>query len=192
MQGIVQKRNKTFSLNAIKTIVTNPVYAGYIRYNVRRDWNEKRRNNINPNPVVVKDDHEAIISEETWEIAKKVYSERSCKPNRVHDGEFPLTGIMKCPICGASMVIGRTTNHTKSGEKRVLEYYVCGAWKNKGTNVCRSNGVRTDYADPYVLNKISELMKSKRLKDELVASINEKQLKIYEPIEKEYARCLYG
>lgn len=184
------KKNKTFSLNAIKTIVTNPVYAGYIRYNVRRDWNEKRRNNINPNPVVVQGDHEAIISEETWNIAKKVYSERSCKPNRVHDGEFPLTGIMKCPVCNAGMVIGRTTNRTKSGEKRVLEYYVCGAWKNKGTNVCRSNGVRTDYADPYVLNKIAELMESQKLKDELVASINEKQLSIYEPIEKEYFRCL--
>ena len=184
------KKNKTFSLNAVKTIVTNPVYAGYIRYNVRRDWNEKRRNNINPNPVIVKGEHEAIISEETWNIAQKVYSERSCKPNRVHDGEFPLTGIMKCPVCGAGMVIGRTTNRTKSGEKRVLEYYVCGAWKNKGTNVCRSNGVRTDYADPYVLNKIAELMKSQKLKDELVASINEKQVKIYEPIEKELTRCL--
>ncbi|MDM5251008.1 recombinase family protein [Lysinibacillus sp. G4S2] len=186
--GYRTKKNKTFSLNAIKTIVTNPVYAGYIRYNVRRDWNEKRHNNINPDPVIVQGCHEAIISEETWQIAQKVYKERTCKPNRIHDGEFPLTGIMRCPQCGAGMVIGRTTNRTKSGEKRVLEYYVCGAWKNKGTNACRSNGVRTDYADPYVLKKLSDLLRSDKLIEELVASINDKQSSIYEPIQKEHDR----
>lgn len=184
--GYRTKLNKTFSLNAIKTIVTNPVYAGYIRYNVRRDWNEKRRNNINPDPVIVKGNHEAIISEDVWKIAKEVYKTRSCKPNRVHDGEFPLTGIMRCPECGAGMVIGRTNNRTKSGGKRVLEYYVCGAWKNKGTNVCHSNGVRTDYADPYILNKLEELMQSKKLIMQLVTSINEKQDSLIVPIEREY------
>ena len=184
--GYRTKKNKTFSLNAIKTIVTYPVYAGYIRYNVRRDWNEKRRNNINPNPIIVKGEHPSIISEETWKIAQKVYKERSCKPNRIHEGVFPLTGIMRCPQCGAGMVIGRTTNRTKSGEKRVLEYYVCGAWKNKGTVACRSNAVRTEYADDYVLNKLEALMKSEHLTRKLVDSINTKQLSLIAPLQREY------
>ena len=105
-------------MNAIKTIVTNPIYAGYIRYNVRRDWNEKRRNHINPKPIIVKGEHQSIISEEVWRIAQEVYKTRTCKPNRVHDGEFPLTGIMRCPKCNAGMVIGRTTNKLKDGTKR--------------------------------------------------------------------------
>ncbi|WP_225340561.1 recombinase family protein [Lysinibacillus capsici] len=184
--GYRTKKNKTFSLNAIKTIVTNPVYAGYIRYNVRRDWNEKRRNNINPNPIIVKGEHPSIISEETWKIAQKVYKERSCKPNRIHEGVFPLTGIMRCPQCGAGMVIGRTTNRTKSGEKRVLEYYVCGAWKNKGTVACRSNAVRTEYADDYVLNKLEALMKSEHLTKKLVDNINTKQQSLVAPLQREY------
>lgn len=188
--GYRTKKNKTFSLNAIKTIVTNPVYAGYIRYNVRRDWNEKRRNNINPNPIIVKGEHPSIISEETWKIAQKVYKERSCKPNRIHEGVFPLTGIMRCPQCGAGMVIGRTTNRTKSGEKRVLEYYVCGAWKNKGTVACRSNAVRTEYADDYVLNKLEALMKSEHLTKKLVDSINTKQQSLVVPLQREYEQYL--
>lgn len=184
--GYRTKLDKTFSLNAIKTIVTNPVYAGYIRYNVRRDWNEKRHNNINPTPIIIKGEHEAIISEETWKIAQEVYKTRSCKPNRVHDGEFPLTGIMRCPKCNAGMVVGRTTNKLKDGTKKVIEYYVCGAWKNKGTNVCRSYGVRTDYADPHVLNKLEELMKSDKLIHQLVNSINHKQESLVAPIQREY------
>ncbi|MGE7913252.1 recombinase family protein [Lysinibacillus xylanilyticus] len=184
--GYRTKLDKMFSLNAIKTIVTNPVYAGYIRYNVRRDWNEKRRNNINPTPVIIKGEHEAIISEETWRIAQEVYKTRSCKPNRVHDGEFPLTGIMRCPKCNAGMVVGRTTNKLKDGTKKVIEYYVCGAWKNKGTNACHSYGVRTDYADPYVLNKLEELMKSDKLIHQLVNSINYKQESLVAPIQRGY------
>ena len=185
-KGYRTKKGKTFSLNAIKIIVTNPVYAGYIRYNVRKDWNEKRRNNINPNPIIQKGEHEPIISEEVWQIAQNVYQSRSCKPNRIHDGEFPLTGIMRCPACGAGMVISRTTNTLKDGTKRVLEYYVCGAWKNKGTLVCRSNGVRTEYADAFTLDKLQRLMHSDKLIKELVKSVNSRNGKIFAPIQKEF------
>ncbi|RPK03260.1 hypothetical protein BSBH6_02734 [Bacillus subtilis] len=68
------KKNKDFSINGVKTILNNPLYAGFIRYNVRRDWNEKRRNNINPPPVIERGQHEAIISEEIWEKAKNIMS----------------------------------------------------------------------------------------------------------------------
>lgn len=70
--------------------------------------------------MIQKAEHEPIITEEMWSIAQNAYKSRSCKPNRVHDGEFPLTGIMKCPVCGAGMVIGRTTNTLKDGTKRDL------------------------------------------------------------------------
>ncbi|WNN76244.1 recombinase family protein [Lysinibacillus capsici] len=185
-KGFLTKKGKTFSLNAIKTIVTNPVYAGYIRYNVRRDWNEKRRNNINPDPVIQKAEHPPIITEEMWSIAQSIFERRSGKPNRVHAGEFPLTGIMRCPACGAGMVIGRTTNKLKDGTKKVLEYYVCGAWKNKGTLVCRSNGVRTQYADAYVFSKLQKLMQSEKLIQELVKNVNHRNEKLFAPIRKEY------
>lgn len=185
-KGYRTKKGKTFSLNAIKTIVTNPVYAGYIRYNVRRDWNEKRRNNINPDPIIQKGRHEPIIKEEEWQVAKNVFKSRSCKPSRIYDGEFPLTGIMRCPVCGAGMVICRTTNKRKDGTKHVLEYYVCGAWKNKGTLVCRSNGVRTNYADKFVLEKLQQLMNSDNLIKELVKNVNERNKKTFAPLQKEY------
>lgn len=78
---------------------------GLIRYNVRRDWSEKRRNNINPDPVIEKGQHEPIITEEVREKTKSIMASRGGKPNRIHSGEFPLTGIMKCPACGSGMVL---------------------------------------------------------------------------------------
>lgn len=184
--GYRTKRNNEFSITAIKTIVTNPVYKGVIRYNVRRDWNEKRRNNINPHPIMEKGQHEAIISEEEWEKAQAIMKTRGGKPNRVHSGEFPLTGILRCPMCGAGMVLSRTTNRKKDGTKRVIEYYACGAWKNKGTTVCRSNGVRTDYADEYVLKKIANVANNEILIQQIVDKINGKNQDGDAPIRKEY------
>ncbi|HBT72156.1 MAG TPA: resolvase, partial [Lysinibacillus sp.] len=52
----------------------------------------------------------------------------------------------------------------------------------------RSNGVRTDYADPYVLNKIAELLHNEQLINKLVLGINDKQSSMYEPIQKEHDR----
>lgn len=185
-EGHRSKKGNSFSINAIRTILTNPIYVGFIRYNVRQDWSEKRRNNINPNPVIEKGQHEPIISEETWEKSQAILKSRSKTPNRVHSGEYPLTGVMKCPACGAGMVLGRTTNRNKDGSKRVLEYYVCGAWKNKGTAVCRSNGIRTEYADKYVLNKISGLATSDQLIKDIVARINGRLKEKTSPLQKEY------
>ncbi|MCG1027623.1 recombinase family protein [Virgibacillus halodenitrificans] len=185
-EGYKTKKNKAFSINGIKTILGNPIYAGFIRYNVRRDWNEKRRNNINPNPIITKGQHEPIISETLWEQAKTIMKSRTGKPNRIHSGEFPLTGILRCPMCGAGMVLGRTTNRKKDGSKRVLEYYVCGAWKNKGTAVCHSNGIRTEYADEYVLQKLAGLASNDVLIKQIVDRINQKNQDGIIPLQKEY------
>lgn len=184
--GFKTKKNNPFSISAVKTILCNPVYAGYIRYNVRRDWSEKRRNNINPDPIIVPGEHEPIISLSQWEQVKSNMEKRTRKPNRVHDGEFPLTGILRCPVCNAGMVIGRTTNRLKDGTKRVLEYYVCGAWKNQGTAVCRSNSVRTDYADKYVLEKVTNLADNDILIKQIVDNINEKNKNNVAPLQQEF------
>lgn len=185
-EGHRTKKGNFFSINGVKTILMNPVYVGLIRYNVRRDWSEKRRNNINPNPIIEKGQHTPIISEETWQKAQSIMKNRTQKPNRIHSGEFPLTGIMKCPICGTGMVLGRTTNQRKDGTKRVLEYYVCGAWKNKGTAACHSNGVRTEYAEDYVLNKIALFTDNDVLIKDVVGKINKSNRTISEPLQREF------
>lgn len=185
-EGYRTKKEKLFSIGSIQTIISNPLYVGYIRYNVRRDWSEKRRNNINPDPVMVKGNHEAIITTEIWEKAKTIKASRGGKPNRVHSGEWLLTGIMRCPACGAGMVLGRTTNRLKDGTKRVLEYYVCGRWKNKGTAACRSNGVRTEYADKYVLEQIAKVANDDYLIKKIVDNVNVKRAMKIEPLKNEY------
>ncbi len=70
--GYKTKKGNNFSVGSIKDILTNSVYIGKIRYNVRQDWSEKRRKNINPNPIIVDGLHDAIISDELWDKVQKI------------------------------------------------------------------------------------------------------------------------
>ena len=170
--GYKTKKGNPFSLTAIKDILNNPVYIGKIRYNLRPNWSEKRRKGTNPNPLIVDGKHEAIIEQELWDKVQSMLQTSKGKPSRIYDGEFPLTGILKCPQCGAGMVIMRTSRTRKDGTKRRLEYYCCGNWKNKGTAVCHSNAIRVDKANDYVFGKLSELLSNDKLVKDIVKNIN--------------------
>lgn len=78
------------------------------------------------------------------------------KPKKTFESNYILTGLMKCHVCGASMVAGRTKNKRKDDTYHVTRYYVCGNWRNKETVACHSNRVRVDYAEEYVLSRIKK------------------------------------
>ena len=179
------KKGNPFSVSGVKEILNNPVYIGKIRYNVRQNWNEKRRRNINPNPIIVDGVHESIIDIELWDKVQTQLSLSKGKPTRMYDGEYPLTGILKCPVCGAGMVIMRTTNTLKDGTKRRIAYYACGAWKNKGTAVCNSNTIRVDKANNYVFGKLGKLLSSEKIIKEVVEKINRDRCNSVNPSKKE-------
>ncbi|EOU1116332.1 recombinase family protein [Clostridium perfringens] len=173
--GYKTKKGNNFSVGSIRDILTNPVYIGEIRYNVRQNWSEKRRRNINPNPIRVKGKHEAIIDRELWDKVQLILESKKGKPSRIYDGEYPLTGILRCPKCGAGMVISRTTNTLADGTRKRIAYYCCGNWKNKGTSVCNSNTIRVDKANEYVFKKIEELVSNEAMIKAVVKNINKER-----------------
>ena len=186
--GYKTKKGNDFSVGSIREILTNPVYIGKVRYNVRQNWSEKRRRNINANPIITDGIHEPIIDEGLWDKVQAIMESKKGKPSRIYDGEYPLTGILKCPKCGAGMVISRTTNKLADGTKKRIAYYCCGAWKNKGTSVCNSNTIRVDKANEYVFTKISELLSNEKMVETIVNNINKERHKKINPAKKELER----
>ena len=186
--GYKTKKGNDFSVGSIREILTNPVYIGKVRYNVRQNWSEKRRRNINANPIITDGIHEPIIDEGLWDKVQAIMESKKGKPSRIYDGEYPLTGILRCPKCGAGMVISRTTNKLADGTKKRIAYYCCGAWKNKGTSVCNSNTIRVDKANEYVFNKLSELLSNEKMVETIVNNINKERHKKINPAKKELER----
>lgn len=188
--GYTTKRGNPFSVNGIKDILKNPVYVGKIRYNVLQNWNEKRRRHKNPNPIIVDGIHEPIISKELWDKVQKMLENSKGKPSRIYDGKFPLTGILKCPKCGAGMVIMRSSKKRKDGTMHRIEYYCCSAWKNKGTAVCNSNAINVKKANEYVFKKLSELLNNDKLVKDIVSNINSTRKAMVEPSKDELEKIL--
>ncbi|MFL0167937.1 recombinase family protein [Candidatus Clostridium helianthi] len=188
--GYTTKRGKAFSVGSIKDILMNPIYIGKIRYNVRPNWSEKRRRNKNSNPLIVDGIHKSIIGQELWDKVQKQIEANKGKPSRIYDGEFPLTGVLRCPVCGTEMVICRSIGTRKDGTKRRREYYCCGAWKNKGTAVCHSNSINVDKANEYVFGKLSELLNNDKLIKDIVENINTTRKAMVDPSKGELEKIL--
>lgn len=180
--GYKTKRGQ--ALTSIRTIITNPAYAGLIRFNKQQDWNEKKRKGTNPEPIIVVGEHDPIISMETWNKAQELFKLKSSKPTKTFNGHFPLTTLLRCPECGHGMIGHKVKRSKKSAE--YIRYYSCGNSHSKGSAVCRSNLVRADYAEQYVFFKLEEIATNDRILKLLVDNVNSKITTIKEPIKNQY------
>lgn len=189
-EGYKTKKGNMFGTGGIKDILMNPVYIGKISYNVRENWSEKRRKGYNKNPIIVDGEHEAILPTELWEKVQEMYKLKCGKPKKTFESNYILTGLMKCPVCGASMAGGRTKKKRKDGTFSVTRYYVCGNWRNKGTSACNSNGVRADYAEEYVLTRIKEVVFNEKILKDIVRNLNKERTDVIKPLEKEQEQLI--
>ncbi|KYN75804.1 resolvase [Clostridium sporogenes] len=185
-QGYRTKKGNLFSICSIKQILLNPIYIGKIRYNVMENWNVKRRKGINKNFILVDGEHEKIISNQLWHKVQELYKQKSNKPKRTFDGSYPLTGILKCPVCGAAMVAGRVKRKRKDGTYNITKYYQCGAWRNKGISACSSNGIRADLVETYVFNRLQEVLSNNNILNDIVNNANNKRKSKIKPLEDEF------
>lgn len=180
-RGYRTKKGNFFTINGVRDILLNPIYIGKIRYDVRQDWNNKRRKGTNPTPMIVDGLHEPIIDETTWERSLFIMQAKGNKSVRIHKGFYPLTGILKCPQCGAGMVISGAPD----GKGGRVTYYSCGNWRSKGTAVCHCNSIRYEKANTIVFERLSELLNNDRMVKEIVKNINTSRKEQAEPLKKE-------
>ena len=184
-EGYKTKKDNPFSVNGVKDILHNPTYIGKIRYNVRENWSEKRRKGINPDPIIVDGEHEAIVNISTWEKVQELYKKKSGRPKRTFDGSYPLTGLLRCPVCGHGMVAGRVVKKRKDGSKYILRYYYCGAWRNKGSSVCKSNGIKAEIAENYVFDRLEAVLCNEVVLKDLIGRLNDGRVEKIKPYKEE-------
>lgn len=122
-----------FSAHFIKLVLQNPIYCGKIAFGRRKTEkvngkkNEYKRVQQSEYPVY-DGIHEAIVSVEDWKIAQKKLAELGVKREKTYnlEHEHLLSGILKCPVCGASMY--GNVNRKKKPDGTVYKdhfYYAC-------------------------------------------------------------------
>ncbi len=88
-----------------------------------------------------------------------------------------LSGIVKCPQCGAPMYIGMTKWTNQDGTERRTESYVCSyATKHRGTSVCRRNGVVASQVEDEVMEYTRKIVRNpqfiKDLQEKVMAAVD--------------------
>ncbi|WP_330628933.1 MULTISPECIES: recombinase family protein [Blautia] len=137
-RGYTKKKVRGHELNyfargLIMKILDNPVYTGKIAYGknvtekVKGTRDEYRR--VKTDDYLLADGlHEAIVDEEMWEAAREKRKRTGVKWNKTHslEHEHILSGLLKCPVCGAGMAgTVRRRKNKKSGEYKDDFYYRC-------------------------------------------------------------------
>lgn len=184
-EGYKTKRGNFFSTSAIKEIITNPLYNGKIRYNRYVNWNDRRRKGKNDEPIIVQGEHEAIIDDDLWNSVQSLQQKKAKTSPRKFNGSFLLTGLIKCPQCGSSMIASRTVNTLKNGEKITRKYYSCSKFRYQGSAACSANSVRAEESEAYVLNRLKKVVTHKTLLKNVLKRSNEKLGKRVRPTDDE-------
>lgn len=176
-------KNPLFDAALIRRIIQNPVYCGKIAYGRRKT--EKVHGTRNDYHLVEQDNyllvdgiHDPIISEEVWEQAqikvavqaKKYEKVNSVKGEKIH----LLSGLLKCPICGAGMY-GNKSIKSRKGGTRCKDYFYYGC---KHRNMTR--GHKCDYKkqineemlDNAVAEVIRTLVSNKKFAEMMKQKIN--------------------
>lgn len=186
-RGHKTRTGKPFSTCSVRDILDNPMFVGKIRYNLYENWAERRRKGKTSELILVEGHHPAVISDELWEKVQLLRRKKGTMPKKRFEGEYLLTGLMRCPECGAAMTASRTVNRAKDGTKVVRMYYSCGRFRSQGSSVCHANSVRKDEAEKAVTERIRQAVAKPDILKKVVRSVNEHRSGRIKPLRDELA-----
>lgn len=151
--GYKTSRNKPFEARSIDYIIKNPTYCGMVRWNMTS--NETKEIKDKDEWIIADGQHEAIISKELFEAAQErfqsTYRPKGARPSSTY--KHWLSGLVKCPDCGRTMIAKGTSKKTDGSS---YSYFTCyGYCKGK---CLKSNTISSLKLEPYVMSALEEVL----------------------------------
>lgn len=178
-------KNPLFDAHLVRLILKNPVYCGKIAYGRRKT--EKVHGTRNEYRLVEQDDfllvdglHEAIISEEVWNAAQAKLIAQAKKYEHINKGKDErthlLSGIVRCPVCGAGMYGNKSIKYKKDGTKyKDFFYYGCKHRSMQRGHKCDyKKQIREELLDDAVAEVIVKLVSNPQFAAMMQKKINMK------------------
>ena len=102
--GLRTHQGNTFESRAVRYILNNPVYCGYLRWTPGRRTD---RDYFTPAAILSKGGWKPIVTETLWEsVVQRLQSERQPERRPRPTESHWLSGMVKCSACGHSLAFG--------------------------------------------------------------------------------------
>ncbi len=130
--GSIPRRNTQWNKNSVRYLLRNPVYTGKTVFNrnrhVKKGSHGSDRNITRANPqdkwLVAEGLHDAIISQETFDLAQSVRQNRYVPPTQDGTVHNQFAGVFRCSVCGKNM---QTLSAVKDGPYLACQTVGCCA-----------------------------------------------------------------
>lgn len=103
--GIKSHRGCAWENRTVKYVLQNPVYKGYVRWNVGKENLRKGASVTAPEMICVRGSHEAIIDEELFDNVQRMIARQYRLPKSRPASSYGhwLGNLLKCSCCGSSL-----------------------------------------------------------------------------------------
>lgn len=137
-------RGAEFQAASLSRLLKNKVYIGITIFN------KTTRRKENPESEwIIKQTHEPIIDQKTFDKVQRRFSPRTIYPGSPKSNFF-FTGILRCGSCKSGLVIETATGKSK----KIYNYYNCAKFR-KGYK-CKSRRIPAEKFDEYMLGIVLE------------------------------------
>lgn len=162
--NIIKKARERYgiklSMSGLKLILQNEVYTGKYIYNT-----------YDGETFIYEDNHEAIVSRETYEKAKEKRLANKRSPNAGKGKrKYALSGLIKCGECGGHIIVSHSY---KNGEPAFFRLYCLNRKEHKNCN----NPTRKM---EIIENAVIEAIKNKILDRKTIKTLAEKACSLQE------------
>lgn len=164
-KGYRTRKGKTWATPSIRRILINPTYTGKMWYGKRKtDLITGKLNQVMPEKwKIVKGQHEAIVSEDTFNRIQKLLKSRFMKPTKAQH-VYLLSGLLRCGKCNGRMFGYTYRKKIKNKPRKPAReyfYYRCQNSIQKGASVCKGMVLPGQVIDETIVNIILSLAQDK-------------------------------
>jgi DNA invertase Pin-like site-specific DNA recombinase len=145
-----------FQRKSVELILKNEKYIGRQVYGQQKYHKDEHgkclvKNVPKEDWIVYNNAHQPIISEEVFNKVRKIREKRGKAQRNALRHTFPLSGIVKCGVCGATLTFNRDRRN-----KERKRYYLrgCPTFDYVLNKKCRNGIIPTKIIEKFILEKI--------------------------------------
>ena len=181
-RDLTAEEHTYWEVRHIRIMLQNPVYTGRIAYGRRRqeriEGTEGDYRRVKCDDYILSDEpsHGAIISEELFQKAQMKLEDRriSIAPQVGKPAKYILSSILRCPMCGGSMVSDIVTWRNKDGERKVQRYYQCANYSRSKYGKCKKNAIKKEQIEEEVIGFTKMLIRDPQFMADIEALVGQK------------------